>query len=62
MDERPRWLRLAVYIVITSLGVYLLLDQNGRDHPNYLMVGAALVLLGLVPAAALDRWMRGGGK
>lgn len=58
-DGTPGWARTVVYLATSILGMWMLVHETLEAEPSELTIGAALVLLGVMPFAELDRRRRG---
>lgn len=59
-EKARAWQRIARDIGNTLVGWAMLIWQTVfAAEPNYLIVGAGVVLVGLAPALRADQWLRG---
>lgn len=59
-DPRPELWKLARDVLVCTLGIFMLVHETITDRPSELIVGAALLILGIPVVLRLDEARRNG--
>jgi len=61
VSDQPSYWKLLRDVAIAALGIFMLVHETLSAHPQEVIVGAALVLLGVPVALRLDEQRRKNG-